>query len=43
MSPDGSDVYARSTPQFGIEYERAVLSWFDALPPHLRGEGSPGA
>ena len=32
------DVYGRSTLQFGIEYERAVLRWFDALPPEVRGE-----
>jgi DNA-binding PadR family transcriptional regulator len=33
------DVYGRSTLQFGIEYERAVLRWFDSLPPEVRGDG----
>jgi DNA-binding PadR family transcriptional regulator len=32
------DVYGRSTLQFGIEYERAVLRWFDSLPAEVRGD-----
>ena len=33
------DVYGRSTLGFGIEYERAVLRWFDSLAPEVRGIG----
>jgi DNA-binding PadR family transcriptional regulator len=43
MDAGVADVYARSTLQFGIEYERAVLSWFDSLPSEFRGDGQPGA
>lgn len=31
------DVYAMATLTFGITYERAVLAWFDQLPPAIRG------
>ncbi len=34
---DGLDPYARATLDFGIRYERAVLDWFDHLPPELTG------
>ncbi len=30
--------YAIATLDFGIAYERAVLSWFDRLPPSIRGK-----
>jgi len=33
----GPDPYARATLDFGIAYERAVLDWFDGLPPEIRG------
>lgn len=33
-----SDVYAMATLTFGITYERAVLAWFDQLPPAIRGQ-----
>jgi DNA-binding PadR family transcriptional regulator len=42
MDAGTPDVYSRSTLQFGIEYERAVLSWFDALPEAIRGPRGPG-
>jgi DNA-binding PadR family transcriptional regulator len=32
---DGLDLYARATLDFGVRYERAVLDWFDHLPPEL--------
>lgn len=38
-SPEPEDPYRRATLSFGIEYERAVLAWFDALPPEVRGQG----
>jgi DNA-binding PadR family transcriptional regulator len=31
------DPYARATLDFGLTYERAVLDWFDHLPPEIRG------
>ena len=35
----GADVdpYVLATVDFGISYERAVLGWFDALPPEIAG------
>lgn len=33
------DPYAAATLDFGIRYERAVLDWFDHLPPTIRGDG----
>lgn len=45
MPPDYEDVdpYAVATLEFGITYERAVLNWFDQLPPRItaRGEDDP--
>lgn len=35
-----ADAYAIATLDFGIAYERAVLEWFDDLPPQL-SEGGP--
>ena len=32
------DAYARATLDFGIRYERAVLEWFDHLPPEVAGD-----
>lgn len=37
-SPD-MDPFAKATLAFGIAYERAVLAWFDRLPPEVRGGG----
>ncbi len=49
-APDeGRDAYREATLAFGIAYERAVLAWFDSLPPEIGGasggdaEGRPGA
>jgi len=28
-----------ATLDFGLAYERAVLAWFDQLPPAIRGDG----
>ncbi|WP_139415701.1 PadR family transcriptional regulator [Agromyces laixinhei] len=39
--PESSDPYARATLTFGIEYERAVLAWFDALPIEIRTPRMP--
>jgi hypothetical protein len=39
MDAGTPDVFARSTLQFGIEYERAVLAWFDGMPDEIRGDG----
>jgi DNA-binding PadR family transcriptional regulator len=36
---EGRDVYREATIAFGIAYERAVLSWFDSLPPEVGGPG----
>lgn len=33
----GPDPYTRAVLDFGITYERAVLTWFDGLPPEIRG------
>ncbi len=30
--------YALASLDFGVRYERAVLSWFDALPEEIRGQ-----
>lgn len=35
--PAGADAFARATLDFGIRYERAVLDWFDHLPPETGG------
>jgi len=32
------DVYREATFAFGIAYERAVMAWFDSLPPEIRGD-----
>jgi DNA-binding PadR family transcriptional regulator len=37
---DVRDVYRDATLSFGLVYERAVLEWFDSLPPEI---ASPGA
>lgn len=34
---EGSDPYREATLAFGIAYERAVVEWFDALPPEITG------
>ena len=34
----GADPYAIATLQFGLTYERAVLDWFDHLPPEVTGD-----
>lgn len=34
---DEADPYVLATLDFGLRYERAVLDWFDQLPPALRG------
>lgn len=33
------DAFAMATLDFGMRYETAVLEWFDALPPEVRGAG----
>jgi len=33
-----ADPYAVATLDFGLAYERAVLSWFDTLPPAIKGQ-----
>lgn len=33
--PENEDPYAVATLDFGVRYERAVLDWFDNLPPAL--------
>jgi DNA-binding PadR family transcriptional regulator len=40
---DNLDPYALATLDFGIRYERAVLEWFEHLPPALSGGGSTTA
>ena len=35
--PAPADPYAAATLAFGVRYERAVLEWFDALPPEIAG------
>ena len=34
---EGLDPYARATLEFGLTYEKAVLTWFDGLAPEVRG------
>jgi DNA-binding PadR family transcriptional regulator len=34
---ENADLYAMATLEFGISYERAVLAWFEALPPEIQG------
>jgi DNA-binding PadR family transcriptional regulator len=36
------DRYAHATLDFGIRYERAVLDWFDHLPPEMGGRSVSG-
>lgn len=36
--PDEAEPYAVAALDFGLAYERAVLAWFDGLPPAIRGE-----
>ena len=36
--PQPLSPYAMAPLDFGVRYERAVLSWFDALPQEIRGE-----
>lgn len=38
---EGGDAYAGATLDFGIRYERAVLDWFDHLPPDISGADQP--
>ncbi|HEU4421078.1 MAG TPA: PadR family transcriptional regulator [Pilimelia sp.] len=35
--PAEAEPYARATLEFGLAYERAVLAWFEALPPTITG------
>ena len=35
------DPYAMATLEFGVAYERAVLRWFENLPPVIRGQNPP--
>jgi DNA-binding PadR family transcriptional regulator len=35
--PNPASRYALASLDFGVRYERAVLSWFDALPEEIRG------
>jgi len=37
MVADGVDPYARATLEFGLTYEKAVLTWFEGLAPEVRG------
>jgi DNA-binding PadR family transcriptional regulator len=39
LAAGGEDPFARATLSFGLHYEEAVLRWFDALPPEVRGGG----
>lgn len=36
---EGRDTYRDATLAFGLAYERAVIAWFDGLPPELGGSG----
>ena len=38
--PEGGDQYARATLEFGLTYERAVLTWFDGLAPEVGGSSA---
>ena len=38
--PNPPSQYAQASLDFGVRYERAVLSWFDALPEEIRGSAS---
>lgn len=38
---EGTDPYRTAPLDYGVRYEQAALSWFDALPPEIRGEPSP--
>ncbi|MDR2988474.1 MAG: hypothetical protein LBV34_26930, partial [Nocardiopsaceae bacterium] len=37
INSESADPYAMATLEFGITYERAVLAWFEALPPEIQG------
>ncbi|MBA2276727.1 MAG: hypothetical protein H0W06_03085, partial [Chloroflexia bacterium] len=36
------DPYTLATLEFGLAYERAVLAWFDALPPAIVADAEEG-
>ncbi len=38
--PNPPSAYSMAALDFGVRYERAVLSWFDALPSQIRGAAS---
>jgi hypothetical protein len=38
---EGRDVFRDANLAFGLAYERAVLAWFDSLPPDLRRAEEP--
>jgi DNA-binding PadR family transcriptional regulator len=38
---EGRDAFREATLAFGVAYERAVLGWFDSLPPDVTGSGEP--
>ena len=40
MVAEGADPYARATLEFGLTYERAVLTWFDGLTPEVGGSST---
>lgn len=42
LAEGGADPWARATVSFGLAHERAVLEWFDTLPPEVR-PGESGA
>lgn len=42
-SSDDPDPFALAPLEFGLAYERAVLAWFDALPPPIAGTPAAGA
>ena len=39
-APVESDPFVLATLDFGLAYERAVLAWFDQLPPALRDDAA---
>jgi hypothetical protein len=41
-APDQLDPYFLATLNFGLTYERAVLDWFDQLPPTISKTTRPG-
>jgi DNA-binding PadR family transcriptional regulator len=38
-----ADPYVLATLDFGLAYERAVLEWFNGLPPEVAGPAQPGS